>query len=189
MKLFTAVALLAVACGVLACSSSSSGPSSTGNAQVTGTLGTAPFVPADAIAYGNGGASFRILFTDHAGACAEAQSAVTKGGASSVSIQLPGAVAGTTYPVDAVHVESGTDVSFDTFNPDCTSTSPSGYATGGHVTITTASESSLSGTFELTFDVVTSRSTEKDTITGSFEAPICAGAFEAMSSAQHITCR
>lgn len=55
--------------------------------------------------------------------------------------------------------------------------------------ITAASGGSLSGTFELTFDVVTSTSTEKDTITGSFVAPICAGAFEALSFAQHITCQ
>jgi len=191
MRLFTAVTVLAVSCGLLACSSSSSGSPSTGNAQITGTLGSpTPFAPADAIAYrGNTGASYRIELTDYAGACAAAKSAVTKGGASTVSILLPNVVAGTTYPIDAVHAESGTNVSFDTHNPDCTSGPPGGPATGGHVTITAANETSFSGTFELTFDVTTSKSTEKDTITGSFVAPICAGAFEAMGSAQHITCQ
>ncbi len=136
-----------------------------------------------------GGASYVVVLTDYAGACVEAQAPAVKPRSASVSIQLPGAVAGTTYPVDAVHVESGTVVSFDTNNPDCTSGPPGGYATGGHVTISAASGTSLSGSFELTFDVVTSKGTEPDTISGTFVAPLCAGAFEAMSSAQQITCR
>lgn len=189
MKLFAALSLLAISCELLACSSSSSSTGS-GNVEVMGTLGTTPsFVPAEAIAYGAGGARFGIELSDHAGACVEAQSAVTKGGAASVSILLPDAVAGKTYPVDAEQRETGTYVSFDTFNPDCTSAPPGGYATGGHVTITAANEGFLSGTFELTFNVITSTSGEIDTITGSFVAPICAGVFEAAYSAQHITCR
>jgi hypothetical protein len=137
-----ALAMSLCSCWILACSSSSSGPASTGNAQVRSTFGAKSFVPADAISYGH-----EILLTDYAGACAEAKSAATKPGAATVSILLPGAVAGTSYSVDAVRAESGTVVSFDTYNQDCTSTTPNGNATAGHVTITAPNGSSLRGTF------------------------------------------
>lgn len=177
------------ASSLVACSGSGDGTAATGSAQLTGSVAQGSFVPADAIAFIDVVGRSRIVLTDYAGACAEAQNASTKPRSTSISIQLPSAIAGMTYPVDAVHVESGTVVSLDTYNADCTSGPPGGSATGGHVTITDADPSSIRGKFELTFDVVTSTSTENDTITGTFVSPICAGASEAMSAAEHITCR
>jgi hypothetical protein len=186
---FVPLAFALSASSVVACSGSGDGTAATGSAQLTSPVGQGSFVPADAIAFTNLVGRPEIVLTDYAGACAEAQNAFTKPRSTRISILLPSAVAGMTYPVDAARGESGAYVSLDTHNADCTSGPPAGSGTGGHVTITEADPSAIRGTFELTFDVTTSRSSETDTITGSFVSPICAGAAEAMGAAEHITCQ
>jgi hypothetical protein len=109
----------------------------------------------DAASYSADGAYWIVLYTAPLSCSDIATSAVTPN-TSSLVLRLPSAPAAMTY--------SGVEVQFSEFDGTCNASN--GESGSGTVTLTAASASSVSGTFQLYLNA--------DTITGSFVAPTCA---------------
>jgi hypothetical protein len=106
------------------------------------------------------------LITNVANACSVLQRQGNPPSATSLEIvvtALGTSVATGTYTI-VPQGGYGATASYTTEDDDC-NTTLSETATGGTVTLTTASSSSVAGTFDLTFDT--------DHVTGSFSAPVC----------------
>lgn len=160
----------ATAMALTACSSSSGGGS--GSASVTGTIQGAAVPASDSVglssvstANGTSEAAVGAIITNVANACGVLQSHANPANATALvlAVSASGSSVGTgTY--DIVSQGFGATASYAKQDSTC-NTSFSENASGGSVTLTAVSGSSVSGTFDLTFG--------SDHVTGSFSAPIC----------------
>jgi hypothetical protein len=162
-------AAVSIGATVAACSSSSGGAGS-GTASVTGTIQGAAVPASDAVglssvASGGSEAAVGAIITNVASACTVLQDHGNPPGATALIVAVSamgGSVATGTYAV--VTQGFGATASYATQDATC-NTSFSENASGGSVTLTTVSGSTVAGTFDLTFG--------SDHLTGSFSAPIC----------------
>jgi hypothetical protein len=153
-----------------ACSSSSGGGS--GTASVSGTIQGAAVPATDSVGLssvstqnGVSEAAVGAIITNIANACGVLQDHGNPPGATALVVAVSasgGSVATGTYGI--VSQGFGATASYATQDMNC-NPSLNETATGGSVTLTSVSGSSVSGTFDLTFS--------GDHLTGSFSAPIC----------------
>lgn len=161
-----------VACGMVGCVAVACGGSP---ASASGSVGGVSVQAADAL-FGVPGGSTNgtvLAITSFGGACSKVTTSTNfKGPATALAIELiqnggpvtsPG-----TFPELSSAPQGSTSVfagSFDSWDATCMNTNTQ--ITGGTVTISAVSASSLAGSFDLTFG--------NDHVTGSFSAPNCAG--------------
>jgi hypothetical protein len=170
----TAACAVCIPATVAACSSSSSGSSfGPGDATVSGTIQGATVPASDVVglyyvATFDGGVSQAqagVIVTNVANACGVLQAHGNPPNATSLELvvsALGSSVATGNYAI--VPQGYGASASYATVDGNCNPSFVDG-ATGGSITLTTVSGSTIAGTFDLTFG--------SDHLTGSFSAPIC----------------
>jgi hypothetical protein len=174
-RTFTAGLIVAAAVAVLggsACSSSSSGGGGSGSASVTGTIQGATVPSNDAVglssvASNNGvtEAAVGVIVTSVNNACGVLQDHGNPANATALVVEV--AAMGSSVATGTYNIVSsgfGATASYAAQDQNC-NTTLNETASSGTVTISSNSGSSVSGTFDLTFD--------GDHLTGSFTAPIC----------------
>jgi hypothetical protein len=167
---------VATAAALAACSSDGV---STGAATFTGTVGGQALVPRDAFTWlqedtlssGHALWSARVIVTDVGGSCGDGRGEAPPATVATLSLDFGGAgvlPSAGTYPVDATGQAAMAE--FIASHGVCNFIVGAS-ATSGTITITSASASSLEGSFDVTFAYSNGPA---DHVTGTFTAPVCA---------------
>ncbi len=144
---------------VTACSGSSGGgaaATAAGSGSVSGTLLGKSFSAADAASYMTS-TGVRIVLYDAAGICGDLRTNAVKANSSDIILDLSSPNTGS---------YAGVQVQYAQFDATCKS--PAGESGSGTVEVTSSDANMVAGTFHVSLN--------RDTVTGSFVAPTCAGA-------------
>ncbi len=178
---------------LMACGSSSAGGGGSSSTTVTGTIGGSSIATTDAIGIqgtldvSNGNAMGTVyeavvLITNQSDACKVVQSSGNPADSTALTLVVgsaTGAVGPGTYAIGSLG-SGAAAVSYSAQDATCAVTANAA-AQSGSITITTATATTLVGTFEATFP-------SGDKVSGSFDAPVCNASLSALTMSGTKAC-